>query len=111
MDAQRVRHRRLDRIGVGHRDHNAAGVPSHHAGERRGDASLHLGEGLAAGKAKPGGMTLDGLPFGLAHEPPELLSRPLADVAVGQVTVDADGQAAGAGDGAAVSRARSSCEA
>src|SRR2546427_7259203 len=64
----------------------------------RGDTGLHLGEGLAAGKAKPGGMTLDDRPFGLADQPPELLAGPLADVAVGQVAVDANGQAAGPGD-------------
>src|SRR2546427_8154263 len=46
----------------------------------RGDTGLHLGEGLAAGKAKPGGMTLDDRPFGLADQPPELLAGPLADV-------------------------------
>jgi hypothetical protein len=43
-------------------------------------------------------MALDDLPLGLAGEPPELLAGPFADVTVGQVAVDADGQTAGAGD-------------
>jgi hypothetical protein len=43
-------------------------------------------------------MALDDLPLGLAREPPELLARPFADVAVGEVAVDADGQPVGPGD-------------
>src|SRR5437867_13457188 len=84
VDAQRVGNRRLDRIGVGDGDHEGAGVTLHDPGQRRYDASLHLGERLAPGKAKPARMTLNDLPLGLAGEATELLARPLADVTVGE---------------------------
>src|SRR2546425_10376922 len=96
--AERARHRRLDRIGMRDGDHAGARMTLDDPGERRGAARLHLGEGLAAGKTKPAGVPLHDLPFGLAGEPPKLLAGPLADVAVGQVAIDANGQAAQAGD-------------
>src|SRR2546428_3530682 len=82
MDAERVGHRRLDRVSVGDGDHDGARMTLHDPGERRDDAGLHLGERFAAGESKPAGMTLDDLPLGLAGEPPELLAGPLADVTV-----------------------------
>src|SRR5207245_5097281 len=83
MDAERVGHRRLDRIGVGDGDDDGTRMTFYDPGERRGDAGLHLGEGLTAGKPKPAGVALNDLPLGLAGEPPELLAGPLADVTVG----------------------------
>src|SRR5437867_4045224 len=96
MDAERVGHRRLDRIGVGNGDHDGARMTFHDPGERRDDAGLHLGEGLAAGEAKAAGVALHDLPLGLAGEPPKLLAGPLADVTVGQIAIDAHGESVSA---------------
>ena len=75
-----------------------AGMALDDPGQRRDDARLHLDERLAAREAKPARMALHGLPLGLAGELPELLTCPLADVAVGQVTLDAHREAVRARD-------------
>src|SRR4029077_725780 len=98
VDAQRVSNRRLDRIGMRDGDHGGAGMAFDDPGQRRDDARLHLDKRLAAREAKPARMTLYGLPLGLAGELPELLTRPLADVAVGQVALDAHRDAVRARD-------------
>src|SRR5207245_2970158 len=61
-------------------------------------APLQPAARVPTGKPKPARMTLNDLPLGLAGEATELLARPLPDVAVGQVAVDANGQAVIAGD-------------
>ena len=64
----------------------------------RGDAELHLGERLAAGKPKPARVLLHGLPLRLLTQVFQLGSGPLAEVALEQALARRTRRPAGLGD-------------
>ena len=94
MHAERVGDRRLDRIGVRHRDDGDTRVALDQPRERAGDPCLHLDERLTPGEAEAARMALHDLPLALAAESPQRPACPGTDIEFGELPLDADGAAA-----------------
>src|SRR6185503_20311795 len=63
------------------------------------DPRLHLDERLAPGEPEAAGMALHDRPVALTREPTEGSARPCPEVALEEPALDADREAARAGDG------------
>ena len=92
MGAQRVGDGSLDGVGMGEADDDGTRVGSPEGVQRADDPGLHSGESLAVGEAESGRVVLDGLPLRQACQAGERRTGPVAEVALQEPGILADGE-------------------